>query len=125
MFEIADKNKATFAVKNPNLGVQYTDLMKFFSIPMNPNTFAKYVSVYLNMHPSVRDELIRVCGSTIEVEYERIHGKPEPPQGKLLAVKAKAREVLTTINLIHPLVFKKEKSVTLTAFNGRIKMVHS
>ena len=125
MFEIADKNKATSAVKHPNLGVQYTDLMKFFSIPMNPNTFAKYVSVYLNMHPSVRDELIRVCGSTIEVEYARIHGKPEPPQGKLLAVKAKAREVLTTINLIHPLVFKKEKSVTLTAFNGRIKMVHS
>jgi hypothetical protein len=70
------------AVKNPHLGIQHNDLMSYFSIPMNQHTFAKFVSVYLNMHPSVRETLIRTCGSTLEQEYEKIHGKPEPLQGK-------------------------------------------
>ena len=71
LFEIAKKNVATFAVKNPHLGNQHNDLMNYFSIPMNQHTFAKFVSVYLNMHPSVRETLIRTCGSTLEQEYEK------------------------------------------------------
>ena len=73
LFEVAKKNVATFAVKNPHLGNQHNDLMNYFYIPMNQHTFAKFVSVYLNMHPSVRETLIRTCGSTLEQEYEKIH----------------------------------------------------
>jgi hypothetical protein len=67
--------------------------------------------------------MIRICASTLGDEYLRIHGKPEPAQAKLTPAKLKAREVLTTINLIHPLIFKRKKGISISAWNGNVKTV--
>jgi hypothetical protein len=100
------------------LHVQCKDLTNFFSLPTASSvTFAKYFSLFQNMHAGARAELIRICSSSFSQEYELVFGQPEPVViGKPSAHKKKKKDVINTIQNLGG-VFKKPKGVSPTVWN--------
>ena len=121
------KSSQSFETDQKNT-VQSKDICKFFAIPNSNVTFAKYFSVYSNMHPEARKELIRICATTIGLEHKRLLGKVDPTETegvKISTTKIKSRNCITTIFCLYPGVFTLSKSdrANDNLFNGAIKQV--
>lgn len=85
------KSSQSFETDQKNT-VQAKDICKFFAIPNSNVTFAKYFSVYSNMHPEARKELIRIWATTIGLEHKRLLGKVDPDQPKPKVLKSRLQK---------------------------------
>jgi hypothetical protein len=104
------KISADFSTKTAGV-VSAQDVYTYFSIQMSFSFFSKFYTIFQNMHPSARTELIRIYGSSFDAEYQRLFQRPAPEPLKNSKIsKLKQRSEINTITNLFPSVFTANRA---------------